>query len=101
MTIALGDNRASAFVEFVDRVVELEREKKQTAAEIKAVYAEAAANEFDVRAMRRVIKLLGADVEATVDQNTSVAAYLATLAEHAADDGIRDIAQAALDEGVR
>jgi uncharacterized protein (UPF0335 family) len=59
---------------FVDRIERLEAEKKNTAEDIRSVYAEAKAKQIDVRALRAVIKLRREDAavraahEAAIDE---------------------------------
>ena len=64
---------------FVERVERLEEGKKAISADIKDVYAEAKANGFDVKALRRVIALRKLDVNERQEQEAIVETYLTAL----------------------
>lgn len=48
---------------FIERIERLEEEKKTIADEIKDVYAEAKANGFDTKTIRRIIRLRAMDAQ--------------------------------------
>lgn len=100
---ALGDNRGETFMQLVDRILELEATRAKAAAEIKAAYAEAESEEFDVKAMKHAIKLATKefDISATMGKRVTVGAYLATIAERSEDDEIKALAAAVLESEVR
>lgn len=65
-----------AFVEGIER---LEEEKKAIADDIRDKYAEAKANGFDVKALRRVIALRKLDVSERQEQEAILETYLSAL----------------------
>lgn len=77
-----GDNSggATAFAKdqlkaFIERVERLEREKKETASDIRDVYAEAKGNGFDVKALRVVVKLRQQDVNERAEADAILETY--------------------------
>ena len=90
----LGGNHGPRFMELVNRLIELDVERATVAARIKAVEAEAKAENFDVKAMRQAIKLItgAGDIAATEDHRSAVGMYIATIAERiAADPPVLDL----------
>ena len=82
MTVTpLGDNHAAKLLNYIERIEELELEKAKVADQIKSVLAEAKAEQFDVKGLKRILKLRGADIDATAEGNSTIEVYLKTLAE--------------------
>lgn len=64
---------------FFDRIERLEEEKAALAEDIKDVYAEAKAVGFDVKIMRRVMKLRKMDVEKRREEDELLELYMAAV----------------------
>ncbi len=81
MTVAIiGHNSIDqALKSFVDRIEALEAEKKNTAEDIRSVYAEAKDKEIDVKALRAVIKLRREDAEVRAAREAAVDALMIKL----------------------
>ena len=63
----------------VERIERLEEEKKTIAADIKEVYAEAKANGFDTKILRKVISLRKRDRQEMQEEEAMVELYLSAL----------------------
>ncbi len=63
----------------VERIERLEEEKKTISDDIKDVYAEAKANGFDTKALRRVVSLRKQDLNERLEQEAVLDTYLAAL----------------------
>ena len=63
----------------VERIERLEEEKKTIAADIKEVYAEAKANGFDTKILRKVISLRKKDATERAEEESMLDVYLAAL----------------------
>jgi uncharacterized protein (UPF0335 family) len=63
----------------VERIERLEEEKAAIAGDIKDVYLEAKANGFDVKALRRVIRLRKQDQASRREEEAVLATYMAAL----------------------
>ena len=63
----------------VERIEHLEEEKKALAGDIKDVYAEAKANGFDTKALRKVVSLRRQDQQARLEEEAVLATYMAAL----------------------
>ena len=61
----------------VERIERLEEEKKTIAGDIKEVYAEAKANGFDTKILRKVISLRKKDAAEREEEESMLDAYLA------------------------
>ena len=64
---------------FFDRIERLEEEKAALAEDIKDVYAEAKAIGFDVKIMRRIMRLRKMDVEKRREENELLELYMAAI----------------------
>lgn len=64
---------------FIERIERLEEEKKTIADDVKDVYAEAKANGFDTKAMRKVIALRKLDQDERMEQEAILDTYLHAL----------------------
>jgi uncharacterized protein (UPF0335 family) len=63
----------------VERVERLEEEKKAIAGDIKEVYAEAKANGYDVKILRKVIAIRKKDAAQRAEEEALVETYMAAL----------------------
>lgn len=63
----------------VERIERLEEEKKTIAGDIKEVYAEAKANGFDTKVLRKVITLRKKDAAELQEEEAMIDVYLAAL----------------------
>ena len=63
----------------VERIERLEEEKKTIAADIKEVYAEAKANGFDTKILRKVISLRKKEVAEREEEQSMLDVYMAAL----------------------
>ncbi len=73
-SVSAGQLRA-----FVERIERLEEEKKAIAEQIKEVYAEAKANGFDSRTMRKVVTLRKKPAEERQEEEALLDLYLSAL----------------------
>lgn len=82
MTDTDSDNRSNSngmLKSLVERVERLEEEKKSIAGDIKEVYAEAKANGFDVKILRKVIAIRKKDAAQRAEEEALVETYMAAL----------------------
>ena len=63
----------------VERIERLEEDKAVIAGDIKEVYAEAKANGFDVKILRKVVALRKRDREEVFEEEALIETYLAAL----------------------
>lgn len=73
-SVSAGQLRA-----LIERVERLEEEKKEVAEQIKEVFAEAKANGFDVKTMRKVISLRKKDPDERSEEEAMLDLYLQAL----------------------
>lgn len=92
----LGSNAQSQIRSIVERVERLELEKAEVAEQIKEVFAEAKGNGFDVKILRKVIRLRKQDRAKRQEEEALTDLYLSALGElpffdraEARDDEIR------------
>ena len=71
---------------FVERIERLEEEKKTIADDIKDVYAEAKANGFDTKVLRKVVSLRKQDMDERMEQEAVLDTYLHALGMAPAPD---------------
>jgi len=64
---------------FVERVEKLEEEKKTISDDVRDVYAEAKANGYDVKALRKVVQLRKQDKDERAEQEAILETYLHAL----------------------
>ena len=64
---------------FIERIERLEEEKKSIADDIKDVYAEAKANGFDTKVLRRIVSIRKQDQNERLEQEAVLDTYLAAL----------------------
>ncbi|MET0338237.1 MAG: DUF2312 domain-containing protein [Caulobacter sp.] len=63
----------------IDRIERLETEKAEVAEQIKEVYAEAKGNGFDVKILRKVVRLLKQDRAKRQEEEAILDLYLSAL----------------------
>ncbi|MCZ8259207.1 MAG: DUF2312 domain-containing protein [Beijerinckiaceae bacterium] len=64
---------------FIERIERLEEEKRQIADDVKDVYAEAKANGFDAKILRKIISLRRQDADERREQEELLETYLRAL----------------------
>lgn len=75
----LGHNSRGRLKAFIERVERLEEEKKGIADDIKDVYAEAKANGYDTKVLRKVVAMRKQDADYRREQQEILDLYLAEL----------------------
>lgn len=73
-TVAAGQLRS-----VIERIERLEEEKKEVAEQIKEVYAEAKANGFDVKTLRKIVTLRKKPSEEREEEEALLDLYLSAL----------------------
>jgi len=73
-SVAAGPLRA-----IIERIERLEEEKKEVAEQVKEVYAEAKANGFDTRTLRRIVSLRKKDAEGREEEEALLDLYMSAL----------------------
>ncbi|MEM8790232.1 MAG: DUF2312 domain-containing protein [Pseudomonadota bacterium] len=73
-TVAAGQLRA-----IVERVEQLEEEKREIADQIKEIYAEAKANGFDAKTLRRIVSIRRKDAEEREEEEALLDLYMSAL----------------------
>ncbi len=63
----------------VERIEQLEEEKKGLAEDIRGVYSEAKGNGFDVKALRAIVKRRSADADKLREHEAILETYMAAL----------------------
>ncbi len=74
-----GGVAAEQLRQYIERIEQLETEKKSLQDDIKEVYNEAKANGFDVKTMRQVVRLRKQDEHERREQNELLALYCRAL----------------------
>lgn len=64
---------------FIERIERMEEEKAAIAADIKEIYAEAKANGFDTKLIRRLIKIRQQDPNERLEQEALLELYMSAL----------------------
>ena len=64
---------------FIERIERLEEEKKTISDDIKEVYAEAKANGFDTKILRKVVQIRKQDKDERMEQEAILDTYLQAL----------------------
>ncbi|MCZ8184505.1 DUF2312 domain-containing protein [Rhabdaerophilum sp. SD176] len=64
---------------FIERIERLEEEKRQIADDVKDVYAEAKANGFDAKILRKIVSLRRQDADERREQEEILETYLRAL----------------------
>lgn len=70
---------AGQLTSIIERIERLEDEKKEVAAQIKEVYAEAKANGFDAKTLRKVVALRKKPTEERQEEEALLELYLSAL----------------------
>jgi len=65
----------------IDRIEAMESDKAEIAKDIKDVYAEAKANGFDVKIIRKVISLRRQDADKRAEEQTLIDLYMGALGQ--------------------
>ena len=78
-TISTTTVAASQLTSIIERVERLEEEKKEVAEQIKEVYAEAKANGFDTKTIRKVVGLRKKPTEERQEEEALLDLYLSAL----------------------
>ena len=73
-SVAAGQLKA-----IIERIERLEEEKKEVAEQIKEVYAEAKANGFDAKTLRKVVSLRKKSAEDRQEEEAMLDLYLSAL----------------------
>jgi uncharacterized protein (UPF0335 family) len=73
-TVAAGQLKS-----VIERIERLEEEKKETAEQIKEVYAEAKSNGFDAKTIRKVVSLRKKPTEERQEEEALLDLYLSAL----------------------
>ena len=79
MDADLGNKSADDLRNFIERVERLDEERKGISDDIKDVYAEAKANGFDVKTMRKMVAMRKMDATARQETRALEETYLAAL----------------------
>ena len=66
---------------FIERIERLEEEKQAIADDIKEVYAEAKGNGFDVKVLRKVVRIRKQDRAKRLEEEAILDLYLSALGE--------------------
>lgn len=75
----INPSTAGQLKALIERVERLEEEKKQIADDIKDVYAEAKANGFDIKILRKIVSLRRQDANERREQEELLDTYLRAL----------------------
>lgn len=75
----VGGVAGKRLLSFFDRIERLEEEKAALAEDIKDVYAEAKAAGFEVKIMRRIMKLRKMDVEKRQEEDELLTLYMSAI----------------------
>ena len=63
----------------IERIENLEEEKKQTASDIRDIYAEAKGNGYDVKALRTIVRMRAQDSDERREQAVVLDTYMHAL----------------------
>jgi uncharacterized protein (UPF0335 family) len=78
-TVSTTSVAAGQLKAIIERIERLEEEKKEVAEQIKEVYAEAKANGFDTRTLRKVVTLRKKPTEERQEEEALLDLYLSAL----------------------
>lgn len=70
---------AGQLTSIIERIERLEEEKKEVAEQIKEVYAEAKANGFDAKTLRKIVSLRKKPTEERQEEEALLELYLSAL----------------------
>lgn len=81
--MAYPDNQESVAQDqlraFIERIERMEEEKAAIAADIKEIYAEAKANGFDTKIMKRLVNIRKQDANERMEQEAVLELYMSAL----------------------
>jgi uncharacterized protein (UPF0335 family) len=77
----VGGNAGARLKAFVERIVRLEEEKKETGEDIKEVYSEAKGTGFDTKILRKVVKRFQMDPDKKREEDDLIDTYEVALAK--------------------
>ncbi|MEO0760292.1 MAG: GapR family DNA-binding domain-containing protein [Pseudomonadota bacterium] len=77
--VAPGAVAADQLRTIIERIERLEEEKREITEQVKEVYAEAKANGYDTRILRKVVSLRKKDAEERQEEETLLEMYLSAL----------------------
>jgi uncharacterized protein (UPF0335 family) len=77
--MTIGSNSDGQLKAIVERIERLEEEKRTIATDVKEVYAEAKANGFDTKILRKVIGLRRKEAAERAEEEALIATYMAAL----------------------
>lgn len=75
----INPQTAGQLKSIIERIENLEEEKRQIAADIKDVYGEAKANGFDVKALRKIVSLRRKEADERREEEAILEVYLRAL----------------------
>jgi uncharacterized protein (UPF0335 family) len=75
----MNPQTAQQLTSIIERIERLEEDKKAVAEDIKEVYAEAKANGFDVKVLRKVVSIRRQDAAERIEQETLIDLYLTAV----------------------
>jgi uncharacterized protein (UPF0335 family) len=75
----MNPQTAQQLTSIIERIERLEEDKKAIAEDIKEVYAEAKANGFDVKVLRKVVSIRRQDAAERIEQETLIDLYLTAV----------------------
>jgi uncharacterized protein (UPF0335 family) len=81
MTDVLGGNAQAQLKSVVERVERLETEKAEVVEQIKEVFAEAKGNGFDVKILRKIVRIRKMDRAKRLEEEAILDLYLSALGE--------------------
>jgi len=76
---AIGDNAKQQLLSVIERIENLEAEKRQLADDIKDIYEEAKGNGFDAKALRTIVRLRKQDKQIREEFEAVLDAYMQAL----------------------
>lgn len=87
MTTSYGGIEGTHLRQYIEKIEQLEAEKKNIAEDVKEVYAEAKAQGFDAKIMRKVISMRKLDAADREEQETLLDIYCHALGMIPSPDG--------------
>lgn len=75
----INPQTAGQLKSIIERIENLEEEKRQISADIKDVYGEAKANGFDVKALRKIVSLRRKEADERREEEAILEVYLRAL----------------------
>jgi uncharacterized protein (UPF0335 family) len=75
----IGDNSGSRLRSLLERIERLEDDKGAIASDLKEVYAEAKADGYDTKALRKLVRLRAQDAAKREEEEAILALYIAAI----------------------